>query len=62
MQHQNQTIDQISQEKNEYKTQNNKKLVRVVHASAHHRLGNKVNREKKQTKALRRMRLEREDD
>ena len=38
------------------------KVVRVVSASAYRRLDNKVNREKKQTKALRRMRLEREDD
>jgi len=39
-----------------------KKVVRVVPASAYRHLDNKLNREKKQSKALRRMRLEREDD
>ena len=39
-----------------------KKIVRVVSASAYRRLDNKVNREKKQSKALRRMRAEREND
>ena len=43
------------------KRKTTKKVVRVVSASAYRRLDNKVNREKKQTKALRRMRLERED-
>ena len=39
-----------------------KKVVRVVVASAFRRLDRKVNREKKQFKALRRMRPEREDE
>jgi len=39
-----------------------KKVVRVVPALAYRHLDNKLNREKKQSKALRRMRLEREDD
>ena len=39
-----------------------KKVVRVVFASAYRRLDCKVNREKKQSKALRRMRPEREDE
>jgi len=39
-----------------------KKVVRVVSASAYRRLDNKVNREKKQFKALRRMRQERDDE
>ena len=38
-----------------------KKVVRVVSASAYRRLDNKVNREKKQFKALRRMRPERDE-
>ena len=37
-------------------------VTRVVSASAYRRLGNKLNREKKQSKALRRMRPEREDE
>ena len=39
-----------------------KKVVRVVSASAYRRLDSKLNREKKQFKALRRMRPEREDE
>jgi hypothetical protein len=39
-----------------------KKVVRVVSASAYRRLDNKVHREKKQFKALRRMRAERDDE
>jgi hypothetical protein len=39
-----------------------KKVVRVVSASAYRRLDNKRNREKKQSKALHRMRLERDDE
>lgn len=39
-----------------------KKVVRVVVASAFRRLDRKVNREKKQYKALRRMRTERDDE
>lgn len=39
-----------------------KKTVRVVPASAYRRLDRKINREKKQIKALRRMRPEREDE
>jgi CRISPR/Cas system CSM-associated protein Csm4 (group 5 of RAMP superfamily) len=39
-----------------------KKVVRVVVASAFRRLDRKVNREKKQCKALRRMRTERDDE
>jgi hypothetical protein len=38
-----------------------KKIVRVVSASAYRRLDNKINREKKQSKALRPMRPERDD-
>lgn len=39
-----------------------RKVTRVVSASAYRRLDSKLNREKKQSKALRRMRLEREDE
>ena len=39
-----------------------KKVVRVVSASAYRRLDNKINREKKQFKALRRIRPERDDE
>jgi len=39
-----------------------KKVVRVVSASAYRRLDSKVNREKKQFKALRCMRPERDDE
>ena len=39
-----------------------KKVVRVVVASAFRRLDRKVNREKKQCKALRRMRTEHDDE
>ena len=39
-----------------------KKIVRVVSASAYRRLDSKVKREKKQFKALRRMRSERDDE
>lgn len=39
-----------------------RKVVRVVSASIYRRLGSKLNREKKQSKALRRMRPEREDE
>jgi hypothetical protein len=39
-----------------------KKVVRVLSASAFRRMDSKINREKKQSKALRRMRREREDE
>lgn len=39
-----------------------KKVVRVVSASAYRRMDSKVNREKKHSKALRRMRRERDDE
>jgi hypothetical protein len=39
-----------------------KNVVRVVSASAFRRLDNKINREKKKLKALRRMRSERDDE
>jgi hypothetical protein len=39
-----------------------KKVVRVVSSYAYRRLDSKVNREKKQKKALRRMRSEPDDD
>ena len=39
-----------------------KKVVRVVSASAYRRLDSKANREKKQSKVLRRMRPERDDE
>ena len=46
--------------KNNRKT--SKKVVRVVSASALRKLDKKINREKKQAKALRRMRPERNDE
>jgi len=52
----------ISGEKMNTNRKTSKKVVRVVPASAYRHLDNKLNREKKQSKALRRMRLEREDD
>lgn len=39
-----------------------RKVVRVLSASAFRRMDSKINREKKQSKALRRMRREREDE
>jgi len=42
------------------KRKSSKKVVRVVRASVYRHLDKKVNREKKQSKALRRMRLERD--
>jgi hypothetical protein len=63
MLYQNQQSNQGSQEKKMNTNRKTpKKVVRVVSASAYRRLDNKLNREKKQIKALRRMRLEREDE
>jgi hypothetical protein len=63
MLYQNQQTNQISQEnKMKNNRETSKKVVRVVSASALRRLDNKVNREKKKIKALRRMRSERDDE
>jgi len=57
----NNQINQFRRSKMNTNRKNSKKVVRVVSASAYRRLDRKLNREKKQCKALRRMRAERDE-